>query len=66
MRKKALRVFLFFLIALLSALAAYAIYFISDAHGHGLASNDRLAIYALSFIALLSFIAGLSVIKQKQ
>ena len=36
----------------LSAGAAYAIHFISAAHGHGLASSDRLAIWLLSLLAV--------------
>lgn len=35
----------------LSAIAAYAIHFVSDGHGHGLASPDRVAIWALSLVA---------------
>jgi hypothetical protein len=66
MRKKLLWGFLLFLIALLLVIAAYAIYVISDAHGHGLASDDRFAIYALVLIALLSFISACIVIKQRQ
>lgn len=35
------------LLAVLFAGAAYVIYFVSDAHGHGLASGDQHAITAL-------------------
>lgn len=40
-------------ICALAGLMASAIYFISDAHGHGLANADLLAIYGLTAVAVL-------------
>ncbi|MDH3272178.1 MAG: hypothetical protein OEN56_12640 [Gemmatimonadota bacterium] len=46
-------------VAVLCFAAAAAIWFVSDAHGHGLATGDRRAIIGLSLAGALSIIAAL-------
>ncbi len=42
------------LVALVAAGISYLIYLVSSAHGHGLASSDRNAIFALAILAVAS------------
>ncbi len=45
-------------VAILTGPAAYALWFVSGAHGHGLASTDRAAIFGLSSASALSLVGA--------
>jgi len=52
-------------ICALAGLMASAIYFISDAHGHGLANADLLAIYSLMGLSVVCCLMMLVLIKRR-
>ena len=53
------------ILALLLGLLAAAIWMVSDAHGHGLASGDRRAIMVLTVASTVSLVAGIFVLSRR-
>ena len=51
--------------ALLLGLHAAAIWMVSAAHGHGLASGDRTAIVVLTVASTVSLLAGIFVLSRR-
>jgi hypothetical protein len=52
-------------LSVLSASSAFAVHFVSAAHGHGLASPDRLAIWLLGLLAAVSALASIWLVTRR-